>query len=51
MEEVSTTRPWYRFLALLLPEDAPNVMERPPSAVHRVFNGRLPCRFALWEPG
>jgi putative N6-adenine-specific DNA methylase len=38
-------------VALLLPEDAPNVMERPPSAVHRVFNGRLPCRFALWEPG
>ena len=37
-------------VALLLPEDAPNVMERPPAAVHRVFNGRLPCRFAIWGP-
>lgn len=37
-------------IALLLPEEAPNVMQRPPSAAYRVFNGRLPCRFAIWEP-
>jgi putative N6-adenine-specific DNA methylase len=37
-------------IALLLPEQAPNVMRRPPSSVHRVWNGRIPCRFATWEP-
>lgn len=37
-------------IALLLPEGAPNVMGRRPAAFHRVFNGRLPCRFAIWEP-
>lgn len=40
-----------RRIALLLPEEAPNVMRRPPASVHRVFNGRIPCRFATWDPG